>query len=251
MGCGLQAHRLLILVLGDTWGGVELGGGEATLIQGPGRESGSPKLMLCISTLKRFQDLSSLLCTPVFLSRDDSFLKIVLMWDTSQSLRSMGQTTVPVLPTTELWGRWKCLRSRCSLPGDRECATPAPGPARPPVLSPVTGPSTCTSQCPMVVFPFRRGLKELVSEWRSGKWMQDQGPLPAPEASCFQAHASCTSPGHWSLGPGRAPTGLIAPSRWILTHPPSQGLKHQGFTCPRLQTPLLLCLCSLQSRCLY
>lgn len=180
MGCGLQAHRLLILVLGDTWGGVELGGGEATLIQGPGRESGSPKLMLCISTLKRFQDLSSLLCTPVFLSRDDSFLKIVLMWDTSQSLRSMGQTTVPVLPTAELWGRWKCLRSRCSLPGDRECATPAPGPARPPVLSPVTGPSACTSPVSHGGFPF--------STWSKGTgirmeiWKMDAGPR-APSCS--------------------------------------------------------------------
>lgn len=32
------------------------------------------------------------------------FLKIALMWDTSQSLRNMRQTTFQVLPTSEVWG---------------------------------------------------------------------------------------------------------------------------------------------------
>lgn len=171
------------LSLGTRGEGWSWEGGDA--YPGPRQGVWEPRTHAVHQYLKRFQDLSSLLCTPVLLSRADSFLKIVLMWDASQSLRSMGQTTDQVLPTAELWGRRKRLCSRCSLPGDRECTKPAPGPC--PATGAVPGHSALRSlgpppaplQCSVVVFLFPRGLKKRI---RIEIWKMDAGPR-APSCS--------------------------------------------------------------------
>lgn len=141
-----------------------------------------------------------------FLFYPISFLKIALLWDTSPSLRNVGQMTFQVLPSSETGGCWKRPYALIRLCSETEQADKASSSL--PGLPMSAGSSAGTSSGVAACFSFSQGPKETQDQSKylengckteGGPCLRPWGTRPAPPPSLSPSHP----PGVTGQGRGR------------------------------------------------